>query len=253
MGTLSKTFKALTVGTALTTMMVGGTVGLATPQEAEASTEGKIWTGILGALGAGAVVYGLKHQGNAGVMGYDPSCGRNMTTTSNYGSYYNQSTTQSIYCPPQAMTNYNGGYASAPQQIIVQPPAKTQAEIQMDMMKAEQLAAERQKLQLENEADFYASIPKMRLERATGFCMNVNDPQYLDADNRSDCGAILNRTKQGRDFLAAVRPDMLKGAGQQVAAGGADQQCSSEVVKESYDANGKLTGRTIEKTMKPCR
>ena len=245
MAKLRKTFNALMAGTALTAMMVTGTVGLATPHEAEASQEGvrNTMLGILGAAIVGGIVY--NKMGGSSQTAIDPSCARNYTTTTNSGSYYNQSTTQSVNCPPAQQANY-----AQQQQIIVQPQ-KSQAEIQLDQMRAEQLAAERQKLQLQNEADFYASIPKMRLERETGFCMNVNDPQYLDADNRKDCPNVLNRTKQGQDFLASVRPDLLKN--QRVESTSVDQQCASETVKESYGADGKMTGRTIEKTMKPCK
>lgn len=250
MSKLSKLLKTLTVGTALTGMMATGTIGLMAPQDVHASEEGKRNT-LLGVLGGVLAlgVYNHYRGGNNNAPAIDPSCAQSYTTTTNSGSYYNQSTTQSVNCPGRSVN-----YAPQQQQQIIVQPQRSSAEIQADMMRAEELAAQRQMRAFERDAEFYKNVGRVRQEQALNFCMNVSDPKFLDADNRAHCPGVLNNTQEGRQYLASIgRGDLLTEFSKAKISSGASDQCMTETVKETLGADGKVTGRTIERTTKPCK
>lgn len=255
----SKVLKNLVVGTALTTTLVGGMAGLATPKDAHALNDtGAILLGIGSAIAGGVIankVFGGGGSSGGGAGGIDPSCGYTETQTNNYGYSYGGTTTRSVNCPPRpAGAAYGGGYQQVPQQVVVQPPARSSADIEKDLMLLEGLKHERQMRALERDAEFYKSTPGIRMDQATGFCMNVTKAESLDAANRKDCGAILSRSEKGRAFLESMgRTDLMKAQGVSQRSGDdAGALCATETIKESYDASGKMTGRTLEKSTKPC-
>lgn len=270
MGLLSKAFnskalKNLVIGTTLTATMVGGMAGLATPHEAHAINDTQAIILGLGAAAAGAMIgnqvfNGGSHGGGAGMV--DPSCGYRETQTNSYGMRYGGTTSRTINCPPRAAA---GAHQRAPQQVFVQPQAPQQVvvqqsrssgELEKELKLLESLRHERQMLERERDAEFYKSAPAARTEQAANFCMKVTKPESLDAANRKNCGAILSRTEEGRAFLERMgRTDLMKAQDMSQRSGddaGAGALCATETIKESYDAAGKMTGRTIEKTTKPC-
>ncbi len=267
---LKRALRALTVGTALTTMMATGTVGLATPTNAEASEEGRRNTMIgivLGTLGGLYAINKMTSSSGGGAQTVDDHCGRNYTTTSTYGTYYNQSRTESVNCPPrpyaqQAAPVYQ--QQAAPQYMMVAPPAapaRSAADIERDRAELEKARNERLAMVAQSDAEFYKLAGAARMEQQTGFCMNITDPASLDAPNREHCGAVLSRTEKGRTFLIGLgRDDLVKPFARAAlamdgmqASAAAGEQCTTETVKETMDpASGKVTGRTVEKVTKPC-